>query len=286
MTLHQFLHDYYAPLKGICKRTIDLYGFTIASFSQSLGRDAMLSDLSDELAVARFLAHRVRTREAATAAKDRSQLRAIHEFAARKKLLDTWPTYPLFRVPERVPECWLADEFQRLIDSAALEKVTICGIPAAKWWRAILLTCYDTGERIGSVLSLKWSEVRGCDVIYRAECRKGRRRDILREISVQTADAMLEIRGDRKHDDLVFPWDKNRQYVWRRLEIILERANLPHGRKDKFHKIRKTTASYAAAAGLDAQKLLDHADPATTKKYLDPRIVRQPSAASILPRVS
>jgi integrase len=286
MTLAEFLHDYYAPLKGITERTTELYGYTIASLSETLGRPAMLADLSDELAIARFLAHRVRTREPATAAKDRSQLRALHEFAARRRLLDTWPTYPMIRVPERVPECWMIDEFQRLLDSAAQEQVTIDGVPAAKWWRAILLCCYDTGERIGSVMSLRWGEVRGCNVIFRAEGRKGRRRDIFREISVQTADSMLEIKGSRGPEDLVFPWDRGESYVWRRLEIILKRAGLPHGRKDKFHRIRKTTESFAAAAGLDAQKLLDHADPATTRKYLDPRIVRQQSPVGLLPKVS
>jgi hypothetical protein len=286
MNLHQFLFDYYAPLKGICNRTIELYGFTILSFGESLGRPAMLGDLSDELAVARFLAHRTRTREPATAAKDRSQLRALHEFAARRKLLDTWPTYPLIRVPERVPECWLVEEFQRLLDAAAQEQVSIAGIHASLWWRAVLLLCFDTGERIGSVLALTWQDVRGCDVIFRAENRKGRRRDIFRECSLQTADAMQAIKGDREPEDIVFPWDRCHNYVWKRLEIILKRAGLPHGRKSKFHRIRKTTASYAAAAGLDAQKLLDHSDPATTRKYLDPRIVKQQSPVNILPKVS
>jgi hypothetical protein len=85
--------------------------------------------------------------------------------------------------------------------------------------------------------------------------------------------------------DLVFPWPRCRSYLWRRLEIILERAGLPAGRKDKFHRIRKTTASYYQAAGGSAQWLLDHADPATTRKYLDPRIVRGQSAPDIIPPI-
>jgi integrase len=97
---------------------------------------------------------------------------------------------------------------------------------------------------------------------------------------------MQAIKGDREPEDIVFPWDRCHNYVWKRLEIILKRAGLPHGRKSKFHRIRKTTASYAAAAGLDAQKLLDHSDPATTRKYLDPRIVKQQSPVNILPKVS
>lgn len=284
MTLTELLTDYYAPLKRISDRTIELYGYTIKSLSDFLGRPATTADF-DELLIARFLAHRVRTREPATAAKDRSQLRALWEWAARRKMVETWPTIPLIVVPERVPEAWFTDEFQRLLDAAAQEKVLIGGIPSALWWRAILLVCYDTGERISSVLALKWRNVRGCTVLYEAEDRKGKRRDLLREITPQTLEAIEAIKGRSAPDDVVFLWDKHDKYIWRRLEIILKRAGLPASRKDKFHKIRKTTASWSEAGGVSAQRVLDHADPATTRKYLDPRIVKPPSAISVLPKV-
>jgi len=285
MLLQELLVGYYAPLKGISDRTLQLYGYTIASFSEVLGRPATVADF-EELSIARFLAHRVRTREPATAAKDRAQLRALWEFAARRKLCDTWPTIPLIRVPERVPEAWMSDEFQRLVNQASLERTSVAGIPGGLWWVAILRLCYDSGERIGSVMQLRWKFVRGCTVVFRAEGRKGCRRDILREISVETADALLAIKGSRGPEDLVFPWGCGRGYVWKRLEILLKRAGLPSGRKDKFHKIRKTTASYYEAAGGSAQRLLDHADPATTRKYLDPRIVKGQSAPDVIPPIA
>ena len=283
-TLRSFLRDTYAPLKGICDRTIELYEFTIAAYAELLGREPTLSDL-EELSVARFLAHRVRKRAPATAAKDRSQLRALWEFAARRGRVSTWPTIPLVRVAERVPECWTTDEMDRLLASAALEKTRLDGIPSALWWRALLLLAYDTGERLAPLVALRWSNVHGCNVLFRAEDRKGRRRDILRETSVETADAMLAIRGARGPDDEVFPWPRHRSYIWRRLEIILERAGLPAGRDCKFHKIRKTTASYYQQAGGSAQWLLDHADPATTRKYLDPRVVKGQSAPTLIPKL-
>ena len=284
MLLRDLLRDVYAPLKGICDRTIELYQFTIDAYGEVLGREPTLADL-EELSVARFLAHRVRTRSPATAAKDRSQLRALWEFASRRKLVDTWPTIPLIKVPERVPEAWVTAEMERLLASAAQETTAYEGIPASLWWTALILLAYDSGERASALVALRWENVRGCNVIFKAEDRKGRRRDILREISVHTADALLAIKGDRSPGDLVFPWPRCRSYLWRRLEIILERAGLPAGRKDKFHRIRKTTASYYQAAGGSAQWLLDHADPATTRKYLDPRIVRGQAAPDIIPPI-
>lgn len=285
MTLTTLLNDLYAPLRSLSDRTIRVYGFTIDAFEDFLGHEPTAADL-DELVVARFLAHRVRTRAAATAAKDRAQLRALWEFAARRKLSDTWPLIPIVRVPERVPEAWLTDEFKRLLDSAALERTNYDGIPAADFWRALLLVCYDTGERVTSVMSTRWRNVQNRAIIFSAENRKGKRRDILREISEETQDSLDRIRCSRASNDLVWPWPRSATYLWTRLEIILKRAGLPHERKDKFHKIRKTTASYYQAAGGDAQHLLDHASQLTTRKYLDPRIVKGVAAPDVLPKVS
>lgn len=284
-TLISVLHDLYVPLRSLCPRSVENYEFTIRAFSAFLGRDATLDDL-DELTVARYLTNRAKERAIATAAKDRAQLRALHEFSARRKLCDHWPQYPPIRVPDRVPEAWFSGEMQRLLDAAGQEKTVLDGIPGGLWWRALLLLAYDTAERATALTSLRWRNVRGSSVLFVAEDRKGRRRDILREIGEDTLAALEAIRGDRGQDDLVFPWPRTRTYLWRRLEIILERAGLPHGRRDKFHRIRRTTASYYEAAGGSAQRLLDHSDPATTRKYIDPRIVRPQAAPELIPRVS
>lgn len=285
MTINTLLDDYYTPLKQISDRTLYLYRQTIARWRDFLGREPTLDDL-EELTVARFLAHRVRSRCPGTAAKDRAQIRALWEFASRRKLRDTWPTIPTIIVPERIPVAWLTEDLQKLMDAAGREQTVIAGIPAALFWRALLMLCYDSGERIGAVMSLRWRQFGGANVIFQAENRKGRRRDIFREISLETAEAMLAIRGNRDLEDLVFPWPHSPTYLWTRLSIIQKRAGLPAKRADKFHRIRKTTASYAEAAGLSAQRLLDHASPATTRRYLDPRIVKTRSAPEVLPKVS
>jgi integrase len=283
MLLHHVLTDLYAPLTGISGRTVELYDYTLRKWAEVLGRPPETTDL-EELCVAQFLAHRVRTKSAASAAKDRAQCRALWEFCARRRLCETWPAMPRIIVPERVPEAWLTDEMTRLLASAAQEPGRIGGFPACDVFKALLLLAYDTGERITPLMELRTSDVRGCNVIFRAEQRKGRRRDILREISVACADALLAVR--RGPDDTAIPWDRHRTCVWRLLKVILQRAGLPSDRRCKFHKIRKTTASYYEAAGGSAQRLLDHSSPAVTRKYLDPRIVSPGvPAPSVLPKV-
>ncbi len=284
MTLNELLNDFYAPIKAISERTIAVYGFTISAFAKNLGRDPELADL-EELKIAKFLAQRVREREPATAAKDRAQLRALWEFAARRKLVDTWPTMPTVRVPERVPEAWFSSEVSAILAAAATEPGEIAGIAAPMWWRAIILLCYDSAERIGAVLSLKWKHVRDDSVLFVAESRKGGRRDIIRQISQPTACALREIRGSRTAEDLVFPWDRTYTHIWGRFGRIVKRAGLSSDRRSKFHRIRKTTASYYHAAGESAQALLDHSSPAVTRKYIDPRIAKPRAAPDVIPKV-
>jgi len=282
MTLLELLDGYYVPLRGVSARTQKLYRYTIEAFGEHLGRPATVDDF-EELTVARFLSARLREMAVATAAKDRCQLRALWEFAARRGLTDgRWPQIRHIRVPERVPRCWLTEEMQRLLIAARDRQGTIAGVPAAAWWRAALLVCYDTGERVAALLSLEWRDVTPAGVTFRAEGRKGQRRDIYRQISPETAAAIEAIRGPRLR---VFDWDRAMTSLWSHLGKILEAAGLPNDRYSKFHCIRKTTASYAAAAGLDAQRLLDHASPKTTRAYLDPRVVVSPSAPDVLPRV-
>ena len=285
MLLIHILTDLYTPLRSLSEKSSYNYSCTISAFRDFIGHEPTLDDL-DELTVARFLSNRARGRAVATAAKDRAQLRALHEWAARRKLCDHWPQYPPIRVPERVPQAWFSAEMQRLLDAAGKEQTTIAGIPGGSWWKALLMLAYDSAERVQALVSLRWRDIQGRYVLFPAETRKGGRRDVIREIGEDTLAALEAIRGTRGHDDLVFPWPRTRSYLWGRLTIILRRAGLPHGRRDKFHRIRRTTASYYAAAGGSAQTLLDHADPATTRAYLDPRIVSGVSASSVIPRLT
>lgn len=278
------LRDFYSPLKGLSPRTVELYGYSIDALADFLGKPATVDDF-DELVIARFLASRKSTYSAATVAKDRAQIRALWEFAARRGFCTTFPTIALIKIPERVPEAWQTEDVNRILESCRLEQARYAGIPADLWWRACVLVCYQSAERITSVMSLRWRDCVGCSLLFRAEGRKGKTRDILREVTVECADAMLAIRCDRGPDKLVFPWDRGHSYLWKRMGIILERAGLPATRRDKFHKLRRTCASFFAAAGGDAQRLLDHADPATTRKYVDPRIAKTPQACNLIPRV-
>ena len=56
----------------------------------------------------------------------------------------------------------------------------------------------------------------------------------------------------------------------------------PATRRDKFHKIRRTVASYFKKAGGDATELLGHSGPEVTKAYIDKTIVGKVHASDLL----
>lgn len=282
MTCLELIDDLYVPLRGISERTQKLYHMTIGSYGRHLGVTPTVEHHLSEIPVARFLNERMRSRSAATAAKDRAQIRALWEFAARRGLTDQFPLLRPIRVPERIPEAWTTEEVCRLIEAAGAHKGAFAGVPAGLFFQALIRVLYDTGERISAVMALQWDDVRGDLVTFRAETRKRQTRDVTRGISPITRHALEQIRRPRR---TVFEWDRCPSNLWRHIGLINKRAGLPADRKSKFHRLRKTCASYAAAGGLDAQKLLDHSSPATTRAYLDPRIVTQRQACEVLPRI-
>ena len=118
-----------------------------------------------------------------------------------------------------------------------------------------------------------------------AEVRKGRRRDRLYKLSHETVDALMQL-PKTSHDDKIFVWPFSYTYLWHRYNQVLEMAGLPTDRKSKFHRMRKSVASHAEAAGSDATGLLDHSGRNVTTAYLDPRVAVRPQAVDCLFRLT
>jgi integrase len=67
---------------------------------------------------------------------------------------------------------------------------------------------------------------------------------------------------------------------------IVESAGLPAGRRDLFHKVRRTSATAVAnkLGRAAAQDHLGHSAMSVTKVYLDPSKITRVQVADILPR--
>jgi integrase len=147
----------------------------------------------------------------------------------------------------------------------------------------LIQSLWYTGERIGSHLRLRWSEVEldACRITFLGETRKGGIETIQRAIHPDLAQQLRRYR--RADADLVWPWIEHRRQgsLFQSLRLLCKRAGVtPRG----FHAIRKASGSYVKAGGGDATDHLGHANPKTTRDhYLDTTITGQQSALDYLP---
>lgn len=287
MLLRHLLTDRYAPAKGLKPRSVTIYLHSIEQLERHLGRAATLDDLHEDTLVA-FLRwreatpHRVRGLPSrATVAKDRCQLLALADYAFRKKLIPEAPVVRPLRVPKRLPRGFTAEEVSRLIRAARQRKGKVAGLPAAWWWSTILHSAWCTAGRIGDLLAVRWRDVDSarCEIVFRAEGRKGHTRDIARRITPELARELEEHRGP--DSSTVWPWDRLHTSLYPSMGLLCTAAAVPQRR---FHALRKASASYVAAAGGDAVEHLDHSDPSITRDhYLDDRIVGRRAGLEFLP---
>jgi integrase len=298
MKLTQLL-DRYVVMHNLRDRTVENYRMTIDRFRDYLKTtdrqrdpDPTLCDL-DDFVVASFLRwraktpHRGRLPAHGNVLKDRTQLVALWNYAAKKRLPGAngqaveFPSLPRMSAVRHVPVAYKMSEIEAIITVARQRQGLVGGLPAGWWWSTICRTAFETGERLGGLQGLTWRHVDldGRRVVFLADTRKGRCKDILRPISEQLAAELAQHKGDP--NAYVWPWDRAKNSIWASFRILCTRAGVScHG----FHGFRKSHASYVAAAGGNAQAALDHENAKTTQAhYLDPTIVGGAEGLGLLP---
>jgi integrase len=283
MKLHDFFESNYRirKLRGKSPNTVRLYRFSVRNFSRVIGKDAELDDLTDDNVALTMQAMLDRGCSPYSANKERSQLLALWRYAAKLGLVAKWPTVEAETEPERVPQAWMLDDVTKLMEHIANARGYVGMVPARVWWNALLHICLDTGERIGAVQQARWSWLEDDWLLVPAEARKGRKRDRRYKLSPETCEALAKLKSYCDSDEMLH-WPYCASYLWAKYSKLLADAGLPHGPKDKFHRLRKTTCSVAHQAGLNAQELLDHQSRRTTQRYLDPRFTRTEQASDVL----
>mgnify|MGYP001564619267 CR=1 FL=1 len=283
--LAELLYFYQQRRVGRAPRTWAQYQATLRRFDRYLQRPAMVADLTESTVVG-FLAHVAESSCLGTVATKRAHLLALWTWAAKKHYTDEWPDLPLVKVPQRIPTAWTVEQVTRLLDACRGMLGLCAGLPAGFFWRSLILVLFDTGLRATAAWSLRQAEVDLAErtMYVRAETQKHRADQLLR-FSPQTGDALAEIWQPARA--LLFPWDRSQRTRYLEFDRLLQRAGLPHGPRDKFQRIRRTTATlgrhYGAAQGFDATAQLGHSSDAITRRhYLAPMFSIQ--AADVLPR--
>ena len=281
LTVLGFFQETYRPLRlpAGSPATVDKYEGVIRQLYLYRKAEVTIRELSDDL-LERFLAKQIEEGIApATVNGYRSHLLAVWQFAWKKQAADVPPRdVGRFAVPKRLPQAWSQDELQRLLDAAAATTGDVCGIPARIYFPALVSLVYDTGLRITAAISIpsRSLDAKTGWVRVDAETQK-QKADQAFKLHPQTLSLLLATSPFDREFLFPCPNRQRRKYLAGMLTAILERAGLPRGGRDKFHKIRRTHATFLADAAGEAaaQKSLGHSTPSVTKAYLDPTKFRR-----------
>lgn len=255
--------------------TISHYGRAFKLFGQCIGGVARLEDLTD-FNVGKFLRWLVDERKvkAVSANGYAKQLKAIWNWAAKRRLVEHFPTVGKLPQPEVTPKAWTRKQLEDLLYACKQTRGLILGIRASDWLLAFHLVQWDSGERTGAMLALEWKmlDVESGHLTVPASIRKGRQKAMSYRLKGCTLESLRAIRKPER--DLVFPTGRKGEWFYRYYKDLVKRAGLPYERwKSGPQKMRRTFASFIKAAGGDPTRALRHSTTRVTDdSYLDPAI--------------
>ncbi len=287
MPLTTLLEQHYTRerLVGKSPETTRLYRCSISTFAKHLGRQPVIRDLRQSTVID-FLRHEIAKgkRAASTIEKDRVQLLALWRYCAKKRWLLQYPEIQAVPCPERIPDAWTREDMEKIIEACQSLRGIIGRTPTALWWECLVRIIYDSAERIRAALGIHWTDISTDGwLTVRAETRKGKTRDRRYKLRPETIELLEQMRPYRKlNESTLFDMPFCYSSVWQRFKVILKKAGLPTGRRNMYHKIRRTVASEFEAAGGNATQLLDHESRKTTLGYLDPKIIKSQQPADIV----
>lgn len=241
----------YALRRGLRETTTGTYLAAVRSFSRWLGRSAGIGDLE---------AHANEYLASVTLAPE--SIRGYRTvFRAILKAHGAQVELRVLRRRDVVPVAFTREEISHLLRHATPIQ------------RAAINLAYDACLRRGDLFKPRWPQVHG-DVLYLVQGKSGRR--ILRRLRPETIKACMDIAIPE--DDRLVPWpfgldawSSSFRKFCRRVGITAAGPGL--------QMIRRSAASYAAAAGQNAAELLGHAPGSgdlARRYYLDPRITDVP----------
>lgn len=278
--LRSFVDTIYLPQKlGItAAKTRDTYRLVVRQLSETVGRPALVRDLTTEeicrllrrLADSGISLHTVQQR--------RNYVVALANWCSRRGILPWWVTVERLKTPAVVPRAWAMTELEALYAACGRFPGTYCGVPASAWWQAFHLLAWDTGERTGALLAIRddWLSLSQAVLSIPAEARKGGQDAATYHLRPGTVEALKPMVAAcrARGDSTVFAFPATRYTFYHHYTRLLKLAGLPSGRKFKPQRIRRTFATFLEKAGGDATEALGHSTRRVTKEsYLDPTML-------------
>ena len=286
MSLKIFFDEQYLSHKpSTSERTVKLYYYSLRKFSLWLGEPAQLHHLTNKT-VGLYLRSLLTESELqpTTVDKERRQLVAIWRLAHTLGLTKLGPTIAPIKIPEKIPTALTVSELHQLTLTFDSLQGETGGIPNSKLVRASFAIQWQTSERIGAVLQLKFSDIKENVITFRSETRKGGRKSRVKEIPWHVVDLINAI--DKPRRKKIFPIEpSNKTKIQLLYSKLFERAGIERPKGKSTHLLRSSHATHLDIAGGDATKSLGQANRKTTEaSYLDPRL-KADKSCYLLPEI-
>ncbi len=283
-TLEDVFRDYISIRVDISESTIEQYRICLRQLNRWAGRPLTVKELDAELILS-FMRHRKSLGKSPRTINNLRQiLLTLWRHAFRKHFTTIIPPdfrdLPKMKTVKTIPEAWSLQELDKILHSCDNTR------PLPYWdyrhWRALVLTLYDTAHRLEAVLSARVEDIHDGFLTVR---KTKQNREIAHKLH---SDTLIAIDRLPEHESgLLFPWPYKRRQIWREFGRILKAADLPGGYRNKFHKIRRTSATHlCAVAGVSITEAhLGHLTPGLAlKSYIDPRYQPKVNGSDVMPR--
>lgn len=215
--------DQIATECDLAKSTIGQYRKAVSRFSEYIGNNADSADLTGPR-LNEFIAFLQTKVTNTTAGNYRRSLCRVWNFLTQK---EGKPSYELQslrrpRIVEQPVYAWSIEDLQMLLESCdQLDRRLRIGLAVRDYFKALLLTAYDTGLRPSDLFTLRWGQYnKASRAIILIQHKTGKPHIVF--LGDETIDAIEKIRDGR---ELLFPltWGGIRRWMERIFEGCKER---------------------------------------------------------------
>ncbi len=266
-----FLYSVYLIEKDLAAASAQQLEITAKAFGRWFGREVMLSELSSD-PINKWLLSMIDTHAPKTIKRRRSDLLALWRYAFEVGHVDEAPRrIRKIKVPYTIPDAWTLQEMRLLLE--AVERRIIYfrnGVHAGRFWRAFILTAYDTGLRLSDLLAIRYDSVSRNGILTVVQQKTGHPQ--VCRVRPVTLEAIAETFPPERN--LVFEWPYGHSEIHRHWRSILADAGLPVHRRNGIQKLRRTSASHleAIAPGTASWHLGHRSADLARRHYLDPQV--------------
>ena len=202
---------------------------------------------------------------ASTVHNHRRMLSTLRRAALRDGLLVDDCTRPIRRVKHTLPmvRAWTHDEMRTLLAVASEMPGGTLYCPHRILLPAWILVGYSSGLRLGDLLAITYDSLRGDRLA--TVLQKTRQQHVV----VLDGNALESIRSLPRRGPKIFGGLVGRSRIIVAMRSLVKRAGLTGSGK----YLRRSSATYAQLAGMDATGHLGHLTPGMKRHYLDPVIL-------------